>query len=121
MTPSRKAVRAIYWGLSALALLACWRENFAFMSAGGHSFASVWVAFWPALLANHATTSLTVDIFLYGVAGSLFMVFEARRLGIRWVFAYIVLAYVVAVSVTFPLFLAAREARLEATGDPGPR
>jgi hypothetical protein len=45
------------------------------------------------------------------------MVIEARKLGIRWVWAYVVLGFLVAISVTFPLFLIARERRLASPGD----
>jgi hypothetical protein len=40
------------------------------------------------------------------------MVTEARRLGIRFVWLYVLLGFAVAISVTFPLFLIARERRL---------
>ena len=41
------------------------------------------------------------------------MVIEARRLGVKYVWAYIVGGFVIAISVAFPLFLLARELRLE--------
>jgi hypothetical protein len=44
------------------------------------------------------------------------MVLEARKLGIRWVWAYVVFGVLIAISVTFPLFLIARERRLAAIG-----
>jgi hypothetical protein len=119
MSTTRRALRAIYFGLAALALVACWKQNFAFQDAEQLSTLETFVAFWPALLANHATTSITIDIFLFAVAANLWMVLEARRVGIRWVWAYIVLGVMVAISVTFPLFLAAREARMR--DDPEPR
>jgi hypothetical protein len=45
------------------------------------------------------------------------MVLEARRLGIRFVWLYVILGFLVAISVTFPLFLIARERRLAAQDD----
>ena len=41
------------------------------------------------------------------------MVIEARRLGVKYVWAYIIGGFLIAISVTFPLFLLARELRLE--------
>ena len=41
------------------------------------------------------------------------MVAEARRLGIRFVWIYVVLGALIAISVTAPLFLVARERRLQ--------
>jgi hypothetical protein len=40
------------------------------------------------------------------------MVLEARRLGIRHVWVYVLLSFPIAISVMFPLFLAARERAL---------
>ncbi len=41
------------------------------------------------------------------------MVIEARKLGVKYVWAYILAGFAIAISVTFPLFLLARELRLE--------
>lgn len=43
------------------------------------------------------------------------MVIEARKHGVRFVWAYIVGGALIAISVTFPLFLLARELRLATT------
>ena len=48
-------------------------------------------------------------IMFYVVAGYIFMIVEARRLGIRHVWVYLLLSSIVAVSVMFPLFLIARQ------------
>ena len=44
------------------------------------------------------------------------MVIEARRLEIGFVWIYVILAFVIAISVTFPIFLFIRERRLHALG-----
>jgi hypothetical protein len=45
------------------------------------------------------------------------MVVEARRLRMGWtVWLYVIFGFLVAISVTFPLFLIAREMRLAKTG-----
>ena len=41
------------------------------------------------------------------------MVIEARRVGVKFVWAYIIGAFAIAISAVFPLFLIARELRLE--------
>jgi hypothetical protein len=102
----------IYVCLALLALVACWRQNLLFMQEADVDLATGFVVFWPALLANHATTSITVDIFLLCVAAMIWMVVEARRLGVRFVWAYVLLSFPIAISVTFPLFLVARERAL---------
>jgi hypothetical protein len=101
----------IYLCLALVALVTCWRQNLLFIQ-GANDPVSGFVAFWPALLANHATTSITVDIFLLGIAATIWMVLEARKLGIRFVWLYILLSFAVAISVMFPLFLVARERAL---------
>ena len=52
---------------------------------------------------------------LFFLAAAAFMVLESRRLGIRWVWAYVILGVLIAISVTFPLFLIARELRIGRT------
>ena len=44
------------------------------------------------------------------------MVIEARKHGVRFVWAYILGGLAIAISVTFPLFLIAREVRVGRTG-----
>ena len=110
----------IYVCLALLALVACWRQNLLFMQDADVDLATGFVVFWPALLANHATTSITVDIFLLCVAAMIWMVVEARRLGIRFVWAYVLLSFPIAISVTFPLFLVARERALASHAQPVP-
>jgi Terpene cyclase DEP1 len=112
---------AFYVCLSLIALVTCWRQNLLFMQETGVDFATGFIVFWPALLANHATTSITVDILLLSVAAMVWMVHEARRVGIRLVWLYILLSFPIGVSVMFPLFLVARERALASpTTEPTP-
>ena len=55
---------------------------------------------------------LSLDILIVAIAGSAFMIFEARRLGMKRVWLYIALSGVTAFAFTFPLFLAMRERKL---------
>jgi len=61
-----------------------------------------------------AVSSITVDLLVVAIAGSVFILVEARRLGMRFAWVYIVLSAVTAFAFTFPLFLAMRERRLRA-------
>ena len=116
MSRTHTILCSTYLAIAALALVACWRQNLAFMNVAGLDLASGFIQFWPALLANHATTSITIDILLFGLAAIVWMVIEARRLGIGFVWVYVILAFVIAISVTFPIFLFVRERRLRALG-----
>ena len=62
-----------------------------------------------------AVSSIGVDLLVVAVAGCVLIVSEARRLGMRRAWLYIVLSGVTAFAFTFPLFLAMRERRLAAT------
>lgn len=61
-----------------------------------------------------AVSSITVDLLVVAVAGCVFIVVEARRLGMRRAWLYIVLSGLTAFAFTFPLFLAMRQRRLTA-------
>src|SRR4030095_8380791 len=74
--------------------------------------------FWAATLATPASISITVDLLLFFLAAAVLMIVEARRLGIRWVSLYVLFGFLVAMSVTFQLFLIAQERMLAARREP---
>ena len=95
--------------LAALGLT--WSQNLAYFGAAG-STAQALAAFPDFLIdaaVNPAARSITFDILLIVLAASVWMVFEGRRRRMRFVWAYVVVGFLVAISVTFPLFLAARD------------
>jgi hypothetical protein len=96
---------AIYAVIAVVALYGTWSQNLAY----GPTLAG----FLPDAKANPAARSVTIDIFMMALGASFLMTYEARRLGIRFVWAYIFFGLTVAISVTFPLFLVAREFALE--------
>jgi hypothetical protein len=108
MLMSRKLLCAAYAAIALVALVATWSQNILFFRGGGD-----FMGFWEATKANHASRSITVDIALLLLAVAILMVIEARRLGVKFVWAYIIGGFLIAISVTFPLFLLARELRLE--------
>lgn len=116
MTTNRRILCGVYAAIAVAALIATWSQNLAYLHSGG-SFPG---GFLQDLKVNAAARSITVDIVLFFVAAAVFMVIEARRLGIGHVWAYLVGGMLIAISVTFPLFLIARERRLATTGAPDP-
>ena len=96
----------VYGAIAVLALCGTWSQNLHYMTG--------LAGFLYDAKANPAARSVTIDIILVAVSASFFMVWEARRLGIRFVWAYVFFGVTVAISVTFPLFLIAREVRLAA-------
>ena len=102
--------RCAFYALIAIAaLFGTGSEN---MHVPGTSPVQVFANFLAGLKVNAASRSISIDIGLFLLAGATFMIVEARRLGIRFVWAYVALSFLVAVSVTFPLFLLAREMQL---------
>ncbi|MDF2045071.1 DUF2834 domain-containing protein [Microbacterium sp. Kw_RZR3] len=61
-----------------------------------------------------AVSSITVDLLVVAVAGSVFIIVEARRIGMRFAWIYVVLSGLTAFAFTFPLFLAMRQRHLTA-------
>jgi Terpene cyclase DEP1 len=109
MTRSEKIICGVYAAIAVIALVMTWSNNIAFMLEPENQ--NAW-SFFRALYANGATASITNDLLLYALAGSIFMVLEARRLHMRNVWVYILLSLLIAVSVMFPLFLIARQIRI---------
>jgi hypothetical protein len=102
----------VFYALVALgALVATWSQNIAHFQAG-RSFP---LQYLEDLTVNAAARSFSVDLGFLLLAGTGLMVAEARRLGVRFVWLYVLLGFAIAISVTFPLFLIAREMRLAKT------
>ena len=110
MTTTRKILCGIYAAIAAIALVGTWTQNAAYF---GNS-AGFLKNFLLDLKITPASRSITVDIVLFFLAAAIFMVLEARKIGVPYVWAYIAGGLLIAISVTFPLFLIARERRLAA-------
>ena len=95
---------------TAVGLLATWYFNLAFMAEAGGSFDVA--EFVAAGYANNASSSLSNDLVIGTVAFLVWSNQEARRLGMRHWWAYVVITFAVAFAVAFPLFLFMRDRRL---------
>jgi hypothetical protein len=104
---SSKVLCAVYAAISLAALIATWSQNVAYFDAS-----SGLGGFWPDTKVNPASRSITVDITLFFLAAAILMVIEARKHDVRFVWLYIVGGLLIAISVTFPLFLIAREVQV---------
>ena len=99
----------IVFGLLAiLGLVLPWCFNLQFLAAGGSL-----LDFLRAGFANAAVSSVTVDILIAAGAFLIWMIVEARRLGMRHWWIYVVLTFSIAFAFAFPLFLLMRERRLQ--------
>ena len=59
-----------------------------------------------------AVSSISVDLLVVALAGSIFVIVEARRLRMRFGWLYVAGAALTAFAFTFPLFLAMRQRRM---------
>ncbi|AFY96451.1 DUF2834 domain-containing protein [Chamaesiphon minutus] len=106
-----KLICATYASIAIVALPATWINNIAFMSQPNNASMTDFVR---AAYANAAAASLSNDLFLLAAAACIFMVVEGRRVGVRYVWLYLLLSPLIAISVTFPLFLLARHLKISA-------
>ena len=109
MTRTRRALCLFYFFVAVVALVGTWSQNWTYVPAGPLAGT---LAFLKDATITPAARSITIDILLFYISAAAWMVLEARRLRIRWVGVYLVFGVLVAISVTFPLFLAAREMAL---------
>ncbi|MGA1146964.1 MAG: DUF2834 domain-containing protein [Candidatus Nanopelagicales bacterium] len=115
LTRSSKVLCAAYAAIALLALLATWRNGGPY----SHSPTAFLFDFWRDTKANNASRFIAADILMFGLAAAVWMVVDARRLRIRFAWAYILGSFLVAVSVCYPLFLIAREVKVGRTAPIG--
>jgi len=114
--PRHKTLCWVYALIALGALIATWSQNIRFFLEDDNGGL---VGFIEDSYANAASSSITNDLIFVLVAAFVLMVVEARRLGIRHLWVYLVMSFALAISVAFPLFLLARERKLEAMGRVG--
>jgi hypothetical protein len=97
---SSKVLCAVYGVIAVAALIATWSQNAAYFDNPGGFL----LEFLNDSKVTPAARSLAVDITLFFLAAGILMVIEARKHGVRFVWAYILGGFAIAISVTFPLF-----------------
>lgn len=104
MTRHWTPLAAAYAGLAVLGLIGTWYFNvLAIIELRDFLF--------DLVSSGPAVSSITVDLLVVALAGSIFVIVEARRLGMRFGWLYVAGAAITAFAFTFPLFLAMRERR----------
>lgn len=68
--------------------------------------------FFQDALANPAAWFVYTDLTLVWIALTVYMIIEARRFGIRFVWLYVVAAPLSALSVSFPAFMFVRQLKI---------
>jgi hypothetical protein len=113
MTRHWTPLAVAYAVLAVLGLVGTWTFNVRSVLEA-RNFLGDLVASGPSV------TSITIDLLVVAVAGSVFVIVEARRLGMRFAWLYVAGALLTAFAFVFPLFLAMRERRLTARAAGGP-
>ncbi|PND59504.1 hypothetical protein CRM90_00500 [Mycobacterium sp. ENV421] len=104
-----KLLCGIYLVLAIAALVFVFGNTVAYMLSEGNGGLT---GFFAAGYVNYATSSLTNDLLIVALAATVLMIAEGRRLGVRYLWAYVAAGFVIAISVSFPLFLIARQLKL---------
>ncbi|WP_431234792.1 DUF2834 domain-containing protein [Mycolicibacterium psychrotolerans] len=104
-----KVLCGIYLVLAVAALLFAFGNTVAYMLSDGNGGLT---GFFAAGYVNYATSSLTNDLLIVALTATVLMIAEGRRLGVRFVWAYVAAGFLIAISVSFPLFLIARQLKL---------
>lgn len=107
----------IYLSLAILGVIAGWYFNIQYYQTAGDAFG--WVDWTRLCLVNPASSSALMDLTFGYIILSIWMVLEARRLGMRFGWLYIVLAVGISFAFGVGLFLMLRERRLRANARAG--
>jgi hypothetical protein len=94
--------------LSAIGLITAWWFN-AIAVMNAQDYLAAW-------FGTEVDWVLSLDLTIVAIAGVTFMILEAKKLGMKRVWLYILLSGFTAMAFTFPLFLAMRELKLAKAG-----
>jgi hypothetical protein len=107
MTRSQRSRFWFYLIVSIVGLITAWVFNGLAVVGGAtrRDYVDAW-------FTSSLDWVLSLDLLVVAIAGSAFILLEGRRLGMRYLWAYILASGVTAFAFTFPLFLAMRERAL---------
>ncbi len=105
MTRDWTPLALVYLALAAIGLIWTWTFNILAITQ--------MVDFVGDLVnSGPAVSSITVDLLVVAVAGVILIIVEARRIGMKRGWLYVVVSGVTAFAFAFPLFLAMRQRHL---------
>ena len=105
--PASTILIVLYLVLAVVGLVGTWYFNISYFASGvGDDYITDW-------FTNAASSSVAVDVIVTALAACVLYVVEGRRLGwSRWSLLLVPFTFVIALAVTFPVFLALREITL---------
>jgi len=105
MTRDWTALALVYLALAVAGLIgASWFNALAIVQMADY--------LGDLVTSGPAVSSITVDLLVVAIAGSVFTLVEARRLGMRFGWLYVAGSALTAFAFTFSLFLAMRQRQL---------
>jgi hypothetical protein len=111
MTHKKLTPLAIFYGIFAAAgAVVPWYFNIVWMRETGLLLTPA--TFVSGGFINPLTSSITTDFFIGTTPVLIWMVIEARRMGMRHAWLYVVGTFAIAFAFTCPLFLMMRELKL---------
>lgn len=113
---SSSVKQGIYAILAVVGLIATWYFNLQAMAANP-DFSIL--TFLRDNYVNPSSASITNDIAVVCLAFFFWSFHEARRLGMRFWWAYVPMTLIIALAVSFPFFLLMRERKLEEQASTG--
>lgn len=96
----------IYHALAAVGLMATWYYNGLYILGGGGLGPA---EFFGTAFANALTTAITIDVYCSALVFSVWVVTDAKRMGLRRSWLYVVVCFCIGLAVALPLYLAQRE------------
>lgn len=116
MSPSRRALVVIYALTAAVGLVMTWIHNASYLHLG---LIPAYVQFWRDTVATPVSASVSIDVVCVNFAVVLWMLLEARRIRLKYVWLYVLAGFVFALSFAVALFMLQRERVLAARGEEG--
>ena len=108
-----KLLCAIYGLLALTAAILIPFQNVYYIS---YDFIQANINFWSDAIVNPAARSVTIDIVVMYFTACVVIFVEGRKFRIKFFWVYIVMGYLFAIAVTFPIFLLHREIKLSKFG-----
>ena len=105
MTKNLNGLAILYFVLAALGLITAWIFN-ALGVINGEDYLGAW-------FGSYLDWVLSLDLLIVALVVVTFMITEAKKLGMKYVYVYFIVSGITAMAFTFPLFMAFREMKLK--------
>ena len=109
MNPTRTMLCWAYGTIAVVALVTTYSQYLPFPDG-------FLAGFFALMRVNHVARGLGIDLSFLMLGAAFFMVSEARRLNMRFVWLYLFFGFMIDISVAFPVFMIMRERAMTRAG-----